>query len=57
MTLLTSSNSTRAAPRAVGAFTARLGRDLGKPVIVTDNWKSCVEGVREALRPMTGAAP
>jgi len=31
-------------PESREAFAARLERDLGKPVIVTDSWKSCVEG-------------
>jgi alanine dehydrogenase len=26
------------------SFAERLGRDLGKPVITTDDWQSCVEG-------------
>jgi ornithine cyclodeaminase len=26
------------------AFAARLTRDLGKPVVATDDWRSCVEG-------------
>jgi alanine dehydrogenase len=31
-------------PESREAFAARLSRDLGKPVIVTDDWRSCVEG-------------
>jgi alanine dehydrogenase len=31
-------------PESREAFAARLERDLGKPVIVTDDWRSCVEG-------------
>lgn len=31
-------------PESRDAFGERLTRDLGKPVIVTDDWKSCLEG-------------
>jgi ornithine cyclodeaminase len=31
-------------PESREAFAARLERDLGKPVIVTEDWKTCVEG-------------
>jgi alanine dehydrogenase len=31
-------------PESREAFAARLSRDLGKPVTVTDDWRSCVEG-------------
>lgn len=31
-------------PESREAFAARLTKDLGKPVIVTDDWRSCVEG-------------
>ena len=31
-------------PESRNAFGARLSKDLGKKVIVTDDWKSCVEG-------------
>lgn len=31
-------------PESREAFAERLERDLGKPVIVTDDWRSCVEG-------------
>lgn len=31
-------------PESREAFAARLTRDLGKPVIVTDDWESCVRG-------------
>ncbi|MEQ8393904.1 ornithine cyclodeaminase family protein [Thalassobaculum sp.] len=31
-------------PESREAFGERLTRDLGKPVIVTDDWKSCLEG-------------
>jgi len=31
-------------PESREAFAARLSRDLGKPVIVTEDWRSCVEG-------------
>ena len=31
-------------PESREAFAARLERDLGKPVIVTEDWRSCVEG-------------
>ncbi|MGC5567671.1 ornithine cyclodeaminase family protein [Streptomyces sp. FR-108] len=31
-------------PESRAAFAKRLADDLGKPVIVTDDWKSCVEG-------------
>ncbi len=31
-------------PESREAFGERLTRDLGKPVIVTDNWQSCLEG-------------
>ncbi len=31
-------------PESRDAFAARLTRDLGKPVIVTDDWESCVRG-------------
>lgn len=31
-------------PESRDAFAARLMRDLGKPVIVTDDWESCVRG-------------
>jgi alanine dehydrogenase len=31
-------------PESREAFAARLERDLGKPVIVTEDWQSCVEG-------------
>ena len=27
------------------AFADRLRHDLGKPIVVTDNWQSCLEGV------------
>ena len=26
------------------AFAARLSRDLGKPVVATEDWQSCVDG-------------
>jgi ornithine cyclodeaminase len=31
-------------PQSRAAFAARLERDLGKPVIVTEDWRTCVEG-------------
>lgn len=31
-------------PESREAFAARLTKDLGKPVTVTDDWRSCVEG-------------
>ena len=31
-------------PESRNEFAARLSRDLGKPVIATENWRSCVEG-------------
>jgi alanine dehydrogenase len=31
-------------PESREAFAARLERELGKPVIVTEDWRSCVEG-------------
>jgi ornithine cyclodeaminase len=31
-------------PESRDAFAARLSRDLGKPVIATDDWRACVEG-------------
>src|SRR6185436_1050557 len=31
-------------PESRDAFGARLAKDLGKQVIVTDDWKSCVAG-------------
>jgi ornithine cyclodeaminase len=31
-------------PESREAFAARLERDLGKPVLVTSDWRSCVEG-------------
>lgn len=31
-------------PESQNAFAERLARDLGKPVIATDDWRSCVEG-------------
>ena len=31
-------------PESRDAFAARLSRDLGKPVSVTDDWESCVRG-------------
>jgi alanine dehydrogenase len=31
-------------PESRDAFAERLGRDLGKPVTVTEDWRSCVEG-------------
>src|SRR5471030_665300 len=31
-------------PESRDAFAARLTRDLGKPVTVTEDWRSCVEG-------------
>ncbi|MDX3745189.1 ornithine cyclodeaminase family protein [Streptomyces sp. AK08-02] len=31
-------------PESREAFAARLERDLGKPVVVTEDWQSCVEG-------------
>jgi alanine dehydrogenase len=31
-------------PESRGEFAARLSRDLGKPVIATDDWESCVRG-------------
>ncbi|GAB2863162.1 ornithine cyclodeaminase family protein [Actinoallomurus bryophytorum] len=31
-------------PESREVFAARLSQDLGKPVIVTDDWRSCVEG-------------
>ena len=31
-------------PESRETFAARLSRDLGKPVIVTEDWRSCVEG-------------
>ena len=31
-------------PESRDAFAARLARDLGKPVVVTDDWESCVRG-------------
>jgi alanine dehydrogenase len=31
-------------PESREAFAARLSRDLGKPVVVTEDWRSCVEG-------------
>jgi alanine dehydrogenase len=42
-------------PESRDAFAARLAKDLGKPVIATEDWKSCVEGadiVVEASRLM-----
>lgn len=42
-------------PESRDAFGARLSRDLGKPVIVTTDWRSCIEGadiVVEASRLM-----
>jgi len=42
-------------PESRDAFAARLSRDLGKPVIATDDWRTCVEGadiVVEASRLM-----
>jgi ornithine cyclodeaminase len=42
-------------PESRDAFAARLTADLGKPVIATEDWKSCVEGadiVVEASRLM-----
>jgi alanine dehydrogenase len=31
-------------PESRDAFAARLSRDLGKPVVATDDWESCVRG-------------
>ncbi|MEO0938567.1 MAG: ornithine cyclodeaminase family protein [Pseudomonadota bacterium] len=31
-------------PESRDAFGARLEQDLGKPIIVTDNWKDCLDG-------------
>ncbi len=31
-------------PESREAFAARLEHDLGKPVVVTDNWKDCLDG-------------
>jgi alanine dehydrogenase len=31
-------------PESRNGFAERLSRDLGKPVIATENWRSCVEG-------------
>ena len=31
-------------PESRNSFAERLSRDLGKPVIATDDWRSCVEG-------------
>jgi len=42
-------------PESRDAFAARLAKDLGKPVIATEDWQSCVEGadiVVEASRLM-----
>jgi alanine dehydrogenase len=42
-------------PESRDAFAARLAADLGKPVIATEDWKSCVEGadiIVEASRLM-----
>ena len=35
---------TRAAPESRDAFAERLARDLGKPVVATTDWESCVRG-------------
>ena len=46
-------------PESREAFAARLSRDLGKPVIATEDWRSCVEGadiVVEASR-LNGPTP
>ena len=46
-------------PESYKPFAERLARDLGKPVIATDDWQSCVEGadiVVEASR-LTEPAP
>lgn len=42
-----------ARPESRNAFAEKLSRDLGKPVVATDDWQSCVEGadiVVEATR-------
>ena len=40
----TRSACTRAGPESRDAFAARLSRDLGKPVVATADWESCVRG-------------
>jgi alanine dehydrogenase len=31
-------------PESRNSFAERVGRDLGKPIVATEDWKSCVEG-------------
>lgn len=44
-------------PESRGAFAARLEADLGKPVIVTEDWRACVEGADIVVEASRLSAP
>ena len=44
-------------PESREAFAARLERDLGKPVIVIDDWESCVRGADIVVEAVAPRAP
>ncbi len=44
-------------PESREAFGERLARDLGKPVAVTDDWRSCVEGADIVVEASRLSAP
>ena len=44
-------------PESRQAFGARLSQDLGKKIIVTDDWRSCIEGadMARSVRPSSSS--
>ena len=44
-------------PESRDAFGARLTKDLGKPVVVTEDWRSCVEGADIVVEASRLSAP
>jgi ornithine cyclodeaminase len=44
-------------PESRDAFGARLARDLGKKIVVTDDWRSCVEGADIVVEASRLTAP
>lgn len=44
-------------PESRDAFGARLSRDLGKKIVVTDDWRSCVEGADIVVEASRLTAP
>jgi ornithine cyclodeaminase len=44
-------------PESRQSFADRLGRDLGKPIIATDDWESCVRGADIVVEASRLASP